>query len=106
PTTGLLVVCYTLAAFVCLVLAAVPGRWWVTVPALAAIGACDGLASGALLALIGKSAPSSAVGAVMGAAGAAAALGTLVIPLLLAAVDVVSRSHTPGWILLAVMLFA
>jgi MFS family permease len=95
-----------LAAFLCLVLAAAPGRWWLIVAALAAIGVCDGLASGALLALIGKSAPSGAVGAVMGAAGAAAALGTLVIPLLLAAVNAVTRSFTPAWMLLALVLFA
>ncbi len=67
---------------------------------------CDGLASGALLALIGKAARPGAVGAVMGAAGAAAGVGTLVIPLLLAGVDAVTRSPTPAWILLAVVLFA
>jgi len=106
PTTGLLVVCYTVAACLCLVVALTSGRWWLSVPAIAAICVCDGLASGALLALIGKAARPGTVGAVMGAAGAAAAVGTLAIPLLLAGVDLVSHSYLPAWILLAVVLFA
>jgi MFS transporter, NNP family, nitrate/nitrite transporter len=106
PTTGLLVVCYGLAAAVCLVVAVAPGQWWLSVPAIAAICVCDGLASGALLALIGKAARPGTMGAVLGAAGAAAGVGTLVIPLLFAAIDVVSRSSTPAWIVLAVVLFA
>jgi NNP family nitrate/nitrite transporter-like MFS transporter len=105
PTTGLLVVCYGVAAFLCLVVAAAPRQWWVAVPAIAAIGAFDGLASGALLALIGKAARPGTVGAVMGAAGAAAAAGTLAIVLLLAVVDIVSRSYTPAWVMLAAVLF-
>jgi MFS transporter, NNP family, nitrate/nitrite transporter len=106
PTTGLLEVCYGLAAGVCLVLAVAPAQWWFGVPAIAAICVCDGLASGALLALIGKAARPGTAGAVIGAAGAAAAAGALVIPLLLGAVDVVSRSYTPAWIVLAAVLFA
>jgi NNP family nitrate/nitrite transporter-like MFS transporter len=106
PTTGLLVGCYSLGAVLCLVVAAAPGQWWLSVPAIAATGICDGVASGALLALIGKAARPGAVGAVMGAAGAAAAVGTLAIPLLLGAVDIVSHSYTPAWILLAVVLSA
>ncbi len=106
PTTRLLLVCYAVAALLCLVVASDPGRWWPSVPAIAAIGLCDGLASGALLAMIGKAARPGTAGAVMGAAGTAAALGTLLIPLVLAVVDVVTPSYAPAWILLAVLLFA
>jgi MFS family permease len=100
------VACYAVAATLCLVVAAAPRHWWLGIPAIAVIGTCDGLASGALLALIGKAARPGAAGAVMGAAGAAAAAGTLVIPLLLAAVDVASGSFVPAWMVLAALLFA
>jgi NNP family nitrate/nitrite transporter-like MFS transporter len=106
PTAGLLVACYTAAAGVCLVIALAPRVWWQTVPLVAAIAVCDGVASGALLALIGKAARTDSVGAVMGVTGAAAAFGALLIPLLLAGVDRLSGSYALAWVVLAAILVA
>jgi NNP family nitrate/nitrite transporter-like MFS transporter len=104
PTAGLLVVCYATAAGLCLVLAVTPPSWPVSAHALAGIAACDGLASGALLALIGKAARPDSVGAVMGVTSAVGALGGLLPPLVLAGVDLLTRSYTMGWTLLAMAL--
>jgi hypothetical protein len=73
---------------------------------IAAIAVCDGVASGALLALIGKAARADSVGAVMGVTGAMAALGTLLPAFLLAGVDRLSHSYSAAWILLAMALLA
>jgi nitrate/nitrite transporter NarK len=54
PTARLLPVCYAVAAALCLVLAVAPRLWWSIAPLIAALVVCDGLASGSLLALIGK----------------------------------------------------
>src|SRR5947207_3521287 len=81
PTARLLTVCYAVAASLCLVVALAPPRWWVTAPPVAAIAVCDGVASGALLALIGKAARTDSVGAVMGVTGAVAAFGSLLLSL-------------------------
>ncbi|MFC6022635.1 nitrate/nitrite transporter [Plantactinospora solaniradicis] len=102
PTPQLLMVCYTVAAGLCLVAAMNPQR--LTVLVIGAIAVCDGVASGALLALIGKAARADSVGAVMGATGAAAALGALVPAALIAGAERVSQSHATAWILLAAML--
>ncbi|MBF9128802.1 MFS transporter [Plantactinospora sp. S1510] len=102
PTPQLLTLCYTVAAGLCLVAATDPQR--LTVVVIGAIAVCDGVAGGALLALIGKAARPDSVGAVMGATGAAAALGALVPPLLIAGTEWMSRSHATAWILLAAML--
>ncbi len=40
PTAGLLVVCYAVAALLCLVVAFAPGKWWLSVPAIAAWSLC------------------------------------------------------------------
>jgi NNP family nitrate/nitrite transporter-like MFS transporter len=106
PTARLLMVCYAVAAGLCLVVAGEPQSWWLTAPVIAAIAVCDGVASGALLALIGKAARVDSVGAVMGVTGAAAALGALLPPLLLAGVDRLSHSSSTAWILLAAALLA
>jgi NNP family nitrate/nitrite transporter-like MFS transporter len=106
PTARPLLVSYSLAAGLCLVVALAPRQWWVTAPAMAAIAMCEGAASGALLALIGKAARPDSAGAVMGATGAAAALGSLGIPLALAAVERLTMSYAAGWILFGVALFA
>jgi MFS transporter, NNP family, nitrate/nitrite transporter len=105
PTARLLMVCYALAAGLCLLLAVEPPQWWLTVPVIAAMVVCDGVASGALLALIGKAAPADSVGAVMGLTGAVAALGALLPASLLIGVDHLSQSHSAAWILLAAALF-
>jgi MFS transporter, NNP family, nitrate/nitrite transporter len=106
PTARLLVVCYAVGALLCLVAAAQPGLWWWMAPLIAAIAVCDGLAGGALLALIGKAARPESVGAVMGIAGTAAALGALLPPLLLAGAERLSQSHSAAWLLLAAGLLA
>ncbi len=106
PTAHLLMVCYALAAGLCLVVATAPRLWWLSVPVIAAIAGCDGVASGALLALIGKAARPDSVGAVMGATGTAAAVGALLPTLLLAGVDRVSQSDSVAWIVLAAILAA
>jgi NNP family nitrate/nitrite transporter-like MFS transporter len=106
PTAGLLPVCYATAAGMCLLLALAPRLWWSTVPLIAAVAACDGLASGALLALIGKAASADGVGAVMGMTGAAAAFGAVGLSMLLAGVDRLSGSGAAAWLLLAGILLA
>jgi NNP family nitrate/nitrite transporter-like MFS transporter len=106
PTGRLLVVCYAVAAGLCLVVAVDPRLWWLTAPVIAGIAVCDGVASGALLALIGKAARADSVGAVMGVTGAAAALGALLPPLLFAGADRLSHSYSTAWLLLAAALLA
>jgi MFS transporter, NNP family, nitrate/nitrite transporter len=106
PTARLLMICYTVAACLCLVAALAPGAWWLIAPLIAGIAVCDGLASGALLALIGKAARPDNVGAVMGVTSTVGALGALLPPLLLAGVDRLIHSYSAAWALLAVTLFA
>jgi len=106
PTARLLMLCYGAAAALCLVGALAPRTWWVVAPMIAAIAVCDGIASGALLALIGKAARPDDVGAVMGVTGAAGAVGALLPPLLLVGVDRLSHSATAAWTLLAALLLA
>lgn len=106
PTAGLVTTCYAVAAGLCLLLAVQPPRWWLTVPVIGATAVCNGVASGALLALVGKAAPADAVGAVMGATGAVAALGSLLPAALLVGARYVEGSHAVGWILLAAALLA
>jgi NNP family nitrate/nitrite transporter-like MFS transporter len=106
PTARLLMLCYIIAAGLCLVVALEPALLWLTAPVIAGIAVCDGMASGALLALIGKAARADSVGAVMGVTGAAAALGALLPPLLLAGVDRLSHSYSAAWALLAAALLA
>jgi NNP family nitrate/nitrite transporter-like MFS transporter len=100
PTTRRLVICYGIAAVLCLVVAVMPSRS-LTVVAITGIALCDGVAGGTLLALIGKAARPYNVGAVMGATGAAGALGALMPPLLIAGLD-----RVPAWIVLAAVLLA
>ncbi|GAA0909893.1 MFS transporter [Virgisporangium aurantiacum] len=100
PTARLLTVCYAFAAGLCLLLAVRPTGWWLTIPVITAIAICDGIASGALLALIGKAARADSVGAVMGVTGAVAALGSLLPAALLIAADHAAVS----WLLLAAAL--
>ena len=106
PTPQLLVVCYSVAAGFCLVIALAPRVWWLTVPVVAVVAVCDGIASGALLALVGKAARTDSVGAVMGVTGAVAALGAVLIPLLLAGVERLSQSYATAWVMLAATLVA
>jgi NNP family nitrate/nitrite transporter-like MFS transporter len=106
PTARLLTICYGVAAGLCLVGALAPRTWWLAAPVIAGIAVCDGFASGALLALIGKAARADSVGAVMGATGAAGALGALLPPLLLVGVGGLGRSYSTAWTLLAAVLLA
>jgi NNP family nitrate/nitrite transporter-like MFS transporter len=106
PTTRLLVLCYGVAAALCLVGALAPRLWWLVAPVIAGIAVCDGLASGALLALIGKAARPDSAGAVMGVTGAAGAVGALLPPVLLVVVHGVTQSYSAAWTLLAAMLLA
>jgi NNP family nitrate/nitrite transporter-like MFS transporter len=106
PSARLLMYCYAVAALLCIGAALEPRRWWVTAPVIAAIGVCDGVASGALLALIGKAARPDSVGAVMGVTGAVAALGAVVLPLTLAGVERLGHSYFSAWVLLATVLLA
>ena len=105
PTAGLLTVCYGIAAGLCVVAALAP-RWWLAAPVITGIAVCDGLASGALLALIGKAARADNAGAVMGMTGAAGAFGALLPPLLFAGLHRVTGSYSTAWALLAAMLLA
>jgi MFS transporter, NNP family, nitrate/nitrite transporter len=106
PTARLLLFCYATAACLCLTVAVVPPLRWLTAPLIAAIAICGGVASGALLALIGKAAQADSVGAVMGATGAAATFGTVGITLLLAGVQRLLGSYSVGWVLLGAVLLA
>ncbi len=104
PATTPLLVCYTVAAGLCVVAAVSPRSCWLAVPLIAGMSACDGAAGGALLALIGKATRPDSAGAVMGVTGAAAALGTLLPPVLLAGVDRLAGSESAAWLLLATVL--
>lgn len=106
PTAWLLMVCYGVAAVLCLVGALTPRTWWVGAPMIAAIAVCDGVASGALLALIGKAARAENVGAVMGVTGAAGAFGALLPPLLLVGMNRLTHSYSAAWITLAALMLA
>jgi MFS transporter, NNP family, nitrate/nitrite transporter len=106
PTARLLMVCYGVAAGLCLVAALAPGLWWLAASVIAGIAVCDGLASGALLALIGKAARADSAGAVMGVTGAAGALGALLPPLLFAGVHALTHTYSTAWALLAAVLLA
>ncbi|GEM_PF-122876 len=104
PTVRLLVFCYATAAGLCLVMALQPPLWPLAAPVIAVMAMCDGMANGALLALIGKAARADSVGTVIGAAGAAGVLGGLLPPLLLAGIGHLSGSFATGWTLLGAML--
>lgn len=104
PTTRLLMVSYGIAAALCLIAAPAPRSSWLTVPVIVGIAACDGVAGGALLALIGKAARADSAGALMGATGAAGALGALLPPLLFVGTYSVTRSYSAAWVLLGVSL--
>jgi NNP family nitrate/nitrite transporter-like MFS transporter len=104
PTARLLVACYMIAAGLCLVVAIEPRWWWLAASMIALAAVWDGLASGALLALIGKAARDDSAGALMGVTGAVAALGALLPPLLLAGVSRLGPSYSAAWVLLAAFL--
>jgi MFS transporter, NNP family, nitrate/nitrite transporter len=106
PTAGLLVFCYALAAGLCLASALAPKVWWLTVPVIAGVAVCDGVASGALLALIGKAAPPDRAGAIMGMTGAVGAVGALLPPLLVVGAYQLTGSDVLAWKLMALSLLA
>jgi MFS transporter, NNP family, nitrate/nitrite transporter len=106
PTARLLIGCYGIVAGLYLALSLAPRLWWLTAVLVGAVAVCDGLASGTLLALIGKAARPESAGAVMGVIGAAAALGAVALSLLLVGLDRISGSYTAGWLLLAVVMSA
>src|SRR4029453_14002840 len=98
-------ICYGIAAGLCVVVALAP-RSWLAGVAITGIAVCDGVAGGALLALIGKAARPYNVGAAMGVTGAAGALGALIPPLLLRGLQGLTDSPTAAWTLLAAVLLA
>ncbi|GIE97596.1 MFS transporter [Paractinoplanes rishiriensis] len=102
PTARLLVFCYGGAAALCVAVGLAP-QWW---PVIAGIAVCDGVAGGALLALIGKAARPYNVGAVLGVTGAAGALGAIFPALLLAGLFRVTGSFLTAWTLLGAVLLA
>lgn len=104
PTAALLTICYGAAAALCLVAAVAPDSWRLAAPVITGIALCDGIASGALLALIGKAARPDSAGAVMGVTGAAGAVGALLPPLLIAGLYALTHSSVAAWSLLAVLL--
>jgi NNP family nitrate/nitrite transporter-like MFS transporter len=106
PTARLLMVCYGIAAGLCVAGALAPRVWWLVAPVIAGMAICDGIASGALLALIGKAARPDSAGALMGVTGAAGALGALLPPVLLAGAATLSHSSSAAWTLLAAVLLA
>jgi NNP family nitrate/nitrite transporter-like MFS transporter len=106
PTARLLMVCYGVAAGLCLGAALAPRWGWLAMPVIAGIAVCDGLASGALLALIGKAVRADSAGAVMGVTGAAGAVGALLPPLLFTGVHALTHTYSMAWTLLAAVLLA
>jgi MFS transporter, NNP family, nitrate/nitrite transporter len=104
PSARLLTACYAVAAGLCLAVAVAPRLWWLSVPLIAATAVCDGVAGGALLALIGKAVRADSAGAVMGVTGAAAAVGAVVLSLAVAGADRLSRTHAAGWLVLGAVL--
>lgn len=105
PTARLLVISYGFAAALCVVVAVAPHSV-ITVPAITGIGVCDGLAGGALLALIGKATRPGHVGAVLGVTSAAGAFGALLPPLLFGGLHRLTNTYTVSWALLAAVLLA
>jgi MFS transporter, NNP family, nitrate/nitrite transporter len=105
PTARLVVVCYGVAAALCLAGAAVGRARWL-VPVIALIAVCDGIASGTLLALIGKAARADSAGALMGTTGAAGGLGALLPPLLFIGTYALTGSYSPAWLVLGALLLA
>lgn len=105
PTARLLTVCYAIAAGLCLIVGLAPA-WWLAAPVITGVAACDGIASGALLALIGKAARADNAGTVMGMTGTAGALGALLPPLLFAGSRSLTHSYLAAWAVLAAMLLA
>jgi NNP family nitrate/nitrite transporter-like MFS transporter len=101
PTARLLTVSYAVAAALCLAVALEPRWWWLAALTVGAAAVCDGVAGGALLALIGKASRPDNAGAVMGVTGAVAALGSLVPPLLLIGINMLAHTYSAAWILLA-----
>ena len=106
PTARLLVICYGIGAALCLVGALAPRSSWPAVPVIIGIAVCDGVASGALLALIGKAARADSAGALMGTTGAAGALGALLPPLLFIGTFGLTRSYSAAWAVLGALLLA
>ncbi|MEV7629007.1 MFS transporter [Actinoplanes sp. NPDC089786] len=104
PTARLVMICYGAAAGLYTVGAMLPPVWWLLVPVVAGIAVCDGVASGALLALIGKAARPRDAGAVMGVTGSVGALGALVPPALVAGAIGLTHSYAAAWLLLAALL--
>ncbi|GLY93840.1 MFS transporter [Actinoplanes sp. NBRC 103695] len=104
PTARLVMICYAAAATLCLAGALIPRVWWLMAPVIAGIAVCDGIASGALLALIGKAARPDDAGAVMGVTGSVGALGALLPPALVAGAIGLTHSYAVAWVLLAALL--
>jgi len=104
PTARLLTVCYGAAAVLCLAVAAAPPLWWLNAPLIAGTAVCDGLAGGALLALIGKAVRADSAGAVLGVTGAAASLGAVGLSLAVAGADRLSGTRAAGWLVLGAVL--
>jgi NNP family nitrate/nitrite transporter-like MFS transporter len=102
----LLTGCYAGSAGLYIVMALEPTRWSLTIPTIGMIAVLDGLAAGALLALICKSAKADSVGAVVGVAGAAAAIGGLLPPLIMIGMDHLSHSANASWLVLAALPIA
>ena len=73
----------------------------VAAPALVAVAACLGTASGVVQALIGATAPPHQAGTIAGVVGAAGGLAGLAPPLLLIAVHGINGSYSVGLTLLA-----
>jgi NNP family nitrate/nitrite transporter-like MFS transporter len=106
PTTRLLMICYGIAAALCLIGALAPRTPWLALPVIVGIAVCDGVASGALLALIGKAARADSAGALMGTTGAAGAFGALLPPVLFIGAYGLTGSYSVAWALLAALLLA
>jgi MFS transporter, NNP family, nitrate/nitrite transporter len=105
PTTRLLLISYSLAAGLCAVVAVAPHSW-ITVPAITGVAICDGLAGGALLALIAKATRPGHVGAVLGVTSAAGALGAVLPAALFVGLHRVTHTYAVSWALMAAMLLA
>lgn len=95
---------YVLVAFCLGVLAFQPRLVPVAGLAIAGVAVGEGVASGALLALICKAAPAGRVGAFAGTVGAAGGLGGMVPPLLLAGIYRIEHAYSLGPAALAVMM--
>jgi len=102
---GMLAACYGTVAALALVVVFEPPKD-ITMAFILGIAAGFGTASGVILALLGRTAPTGGAGIIAGTVGAAGGLAALLGPMLLGAAYQRTGSYSIGWTLLAGLALA